>query len=366
MVMKRSGIGVTSALLLVVLAGLVLPPVVLAKQPEATVQDATAILQENVAIAMQGIPLTLMGNAQAIALIPDVFKAGFIVGGRRGHGIVVVRNQDGSWSNPIFLTITGGSIGYQIGLQMTDLILVFQSRKSVDQVLRGQFTLGADAAVAAGPVGRQAAAGTDIQLKAEIYSYSRSKGLFAGVSLDGSMIQIDASANAGYYATPGITPQGILAGQAAQVPAQTAFLKELLGHFAAPAPGTTSWLGEPTTPGAPVMAAAVGPVNLELTRQQLVASAGQLHARLDESWRKYLALPSEFASPDTLPHAEAVAATLKRYEAVSSGAQYAPLQQLPEFQTTQRLLQNYLSGLSNTASRAPQASALPGPVGPAR
>lgn len=362
MATKRSVVGMSQAMLLLVLAGWACPGSASAKPPEAvTVQNAATILQENVEIAMQGIPLTLLGNAQAIALIPDVFKAGFVLGGLRGHGVMVVRNQDGSWSNPIFITITGGSIGYQIGLQMTDLILVFQSRRSVDQVLRGQFTLGANAAVAAGPVGRQAAAGTDIQLKAEIYSYSRSKGLFAGVSLDGSLIQIDGLSNAAYYATPSVTPQGILGGQTAQVPAQLAFLKDILGKLAAPAPGTTSWMGESTMP-----TVAVGPVNLELTRQQLVASAAQLHARLDENWKKYLALPSELASPSTPANAEAIAAAVKRYDAVSSGAPYAPLQQLPEFQTTHRLLRNYLGGISATASRTPQAGTLPAPVDVAR
>lgn len=355
--MKRLAALVGLALLATALA-----PTAAAKPLEmATMQNATRVLQESIAIP-SGIPLGLMSNAQAIAIIPDVLKLGFVIGGRRGHGIVVVRNPDGSWSNPVFITLTGGSIGYQIGVQATDVILVFRSRKSVDGVLSGEFTLGADAAVAAGPVGRQAAAGTDIQLKAEIYSYSRSRGLFLGVSLDGSVIQIDSSSNAAYYAALGITHYDVLAGRVGQSPAEVAFLKDLLGQNAPAGPGAPLQVAPSAAP-APVGAASVGATapGLEQTRQQLVVSAGRLHARLDESWRKYLAIPAGIATPGAALTVESVNETLKRYEAVGQDAQYRALAQMPEYQSTVTLLRSYASTLSATASRQPVGGPLPPP-----
>jgi lipid-binding SYLF domain-containing protein len=345
---------------LVALAVLALASPSLAKPLETTtVQNAARVLQESISLP-SGIPLNLMSDAQAIAIIPDVIKLGFVVGGRRGHGVVVVRGPDGAWSNPVFITLTGGSIGYQIGVQATDVILVFRSRKSVDGVLRGEFTLGADAAVAAGPVGRQAAAGTDIQLQAEIYSYSRSRGLFAGVSLDGSVIQIDSRSNAAFYAAVAIAPYDIIAGRAPNVPAEVVFLKDLLTQHAPVAPGTTIWV-DPNAAPAPVG----GTASLEVTRQQLIASAGQLHSRLDENWRKYLALPDGIATADRPPSVDAVAESLKRYDTISSQSQYRPLTQRPEFQATHGLLRVYLSGLAATASLRPAGSTLPPPPAPA-
>lgn len=124
-----------------------------------------------------------------------------------------MRQPDGSWSAPSFVTLTGGSIGFQAGVQSQDLILVFRSQKGVDSIVHGKFTLGADAAVAAGPVGRSAQASTDEQLRAEIYSYSRSRGLFAGVSLDGAVMTIDHRANQRVYGR-NTTPRAVFEGRA--------------------------------------------------------------------------------------------------------------------------------------------------------
>jgi lipid-binding SYLF domain-containing protein len=120
----------------------------------------------------------------------------------------VVRQPNGCWSSPVFITMTGGSIGWQAGIQSTDVVLVFKTRNSLDRILagKGKFTLGADAAVAAGPVGRQAEAGTDAELKAEIFSYSRSRGLFLGLSVEGAAILVDHEANQGYYRIARIRP----------------------------------------------------------------------------------------------------------------------------------------------------------------
>jgi lipid-binding SYLF domain-containing protein len=165
--------------------------------PATTIRLSSEVLDAIQAISLKCIPPALLADAQGIAVIPNVVKGGFVIGGRFGHGLVLSRNPDGSWDGPAFVTLGGASIGFQAGIQSSDVILVFKTRTSLERVLRGKgkITLGADVAVAAGPVGRQAEAGTDGRLTAEIYSYSRSRGLFAGVSLEGAAIVYDAEAN---------------------------------------------------------------------------------------------------------------------------------------------------------------------------
>lgn len=175
--------------------------------------DASRVLSEILRIPEDSIPSKLLNEAQAIAVIPDVVKAGFVIGGRRGKGLIAVRGTDGTWSNPSFMILTGGSIGFQAGVQSADVILVFRNGRGVDSIVNGKFTLGGDASVAAGPVGRSAQASTDEQLKAEIYSYSRARGLFAGISLDGAVMQIDKKANAAVYGRDA-TSRMILEGRA--------------------------------------------------------------------------------------------------------------------------------------------------------
>ncbi len=200
----------------------------------ARIEDATAVFSDIMRIPDKGMPESLLRNSYAIAIVPNVIKVGFFVGGRRGRGVLLVRTPAGTWSNPSFVTLTGGSLGFQIGAQSTDVVLVFKSHKSVDGIVRGKFTLGADAAVAAGPVGRRGEAATDAQLKAEIYSYSRSRGLFAGVSLEGSAIEIDYEDNDKLYGESGIGPRELFAGRPARVPAPVAALKALLDRHTKP------------------------------------------------------------------------------------------------------------------------------------
>ena len=164
------------------------------------IRTSSDVLETIQSIPLKCIPPTLLANAQGIAIIPNVVKGGFVIGGRLGHGLVLSRNPDGSWGGPAFVTLGGASVGFQAGIQSSDVILVFKTRASLERVLRGKgkITLGADVAVAAGPVGRQAEAATDGRLTAEIYSYSRSRGLFAGVSLEGAAIVYDSEANRVY------------------------------------------------------------------------------------------------------------------------------------------------------------------------
>lgn len=177
---------------------------------ERKAEDSAIVLRELATIPESGIPPKLLEQAYAIAVIPEVLKVGFIFGGRRGEGLLSVRTKGGKWSNPTFITLTGASIGFQIGASSTDLILVFKSRESIDRITSGKITLGADVSIAAGPVGRTAEAKTDIRFEAEAYSYSRTRGLFAGVSAEGASLQIDDTANADFYNDRKIGPHEIL------------------------------------------------------------------------------------------------------------------------------------------------------------
>lgn len=170
---------------------------------------ASEVLTEIMAIPEGGIPDELMERAEAVAVIPHVVKGAFGIGGRYGKGLVSHRDTNGKWSPPSYINIGGGSFGLQIGVEATDLVLVFTGSDGFKGLLDGKVKLGADASVAAGPVGRGAEVGTDVLLKSGVFSYSRSKGLFAGIALDGAVVTIDDSANRKVYGK-NVTAQDIL------------------------------------------------------------------------------------------------------------------------------------------------------------
>ena len=211
---------------------LVTAPSVLASDQEAKMDEVISVLQEIHQIPEQTVPPKLLRDAEGIAIIPAVVKVGVVIGGRYGKGVVSVRKADKSWSNPLFLSVKGGSVGWQIGAQSTDVILVFKTKRSLDGILKGKFTLGADAAVAAGPVGRTASASTDVQLKAEVYSYSRSRGLFAGIALDGAKLSIEEGDNREYYGASYVSAEELAQKGTADAPASTAELLGLLDQYA--------------------------------------------------------------------------------------------------------------------------------------
>jgi lipid-binding SYLF domain-containing protein len=174
---------------------------------------AGTVLEEIMAAGDKAVPRSIMEKAEGIAVFPSLIKGGIVVGGQRGRGILSVRDKKtGGWSSPGFLTITGGSIGAQFGAQAIDLVLVINNQRGLEQLVKNQFKVGADAAVAAGPVGRDASASTDIQMRAQILSYSRSRGLFAGVTLNGSTIRQDRDANERFYGTAYRTAQIVFEG----------------------------------------------------------------------------------------------------------------------------------------------------------
>jgi lipid-binding SYLF domain-containing protein len=185
---------------------------------EGLLLTATEVLQDVQGMPDQRLPDTLLAHAYGIAVIPDVTKIAFFFGGRHGNGVLVVRDTLTSpWSNPVFVSLTGGSWGLQAGAQSSDIILVFTTKGGIEGIAGGKLTLGADASVAAGPVGRQGSAATDVSL-AEIYSYARTRGLFGGIAVDGSVIAIDKSANADLYNKHGVTATEIFSGQAPTPP----------------------------------------------------------------------------------------------------------------------------------------------------
>lgn len=164
------------------------------------VREASEVFAEIMKAPDHAVPTAILEKAQAIAVFPNVIKAAFVFGGERGKGIISVRNRGtNTWSAPAFLTLTAGSWGAQIGGQSADVVLVIMNRRGVEKLMQNEFKIGGQAEASAGPVGRQAAASTDIQMRAQILSYSRTRGLFAGVSLSGASVHEDIDANEAFY-----------------------------------------------------------------------------------------------------------------------------------------------------------------------
>lgn len=212
---------------------LALPFGVAAQSDEAKrVAEATTIIEEMMGAGDKAIPQSILEKAEAIAVFPSLLKGGLIIGGQFGRGIMSARDaKSGTWSAPAFLSITGGSFGAQIGGQAIDLILVVQNRRGLEQLVQNQFKIGADASVAAGPVGRDASASTDIQMRAQILSYSRARGLFAGITVNGSTIRQDRDANERFYGTAFRTGQ-IVFDRLGGAPEPVAAWRDALGKYA--------------------------------------------------------------------------------------------------------------------------------------
>jgi lipid-binding SYLF domain-containing protein len=206
----------------------------------ARAENAASVLNEIMEAPDQGIPEALLKKAYGIAVIPHVVKGAFGIGGRYGKGLVAQRNADGGWGTPLFIEIGGGSFGLQLGVEATDVVMVFTNRDGIQPLLKGKLKIGADASATAGPVGRKAEAGTDILLKSAIYSYSRSKGLFAGIALDGAVIQLDDDANKSVYGKKSVAAdisKGRVSGPAIFV--VQPFLRALQKYAPAELPKTT-------------------------------------------------------------------------------------------------------------------------------
>ena len=239
MMVVSSKIGLLASLVFLIFA----PSTVLAQSKEENrINSAVQVLDEIMRIRETRIPESLLGKAYAVAVIPGVVKVGVGFGGRFGQGALSVRRADNSWSNPSFIKLVGGSWGLQVGISETDLILVFKSKKGVDGITGGKLTLGADASVAAGPVGRTGSAATDFKFDSAVYSYSRSRGLFVGVALEGAAISINDKANAKFYHRDSVDVGEIIYGDITPPQPARDFMTTLAKY--APPPGSAIQYGD--------------------------------------------------------------------------------------------------------------------------
>jgi lipid-binding SYLF domain-containing protein len=248
--MKRIAATCLSVLLAVVL---VLPMQAQAdSRTDQRLQNSQRVFESFVDLTEQSIPTWLLDRAYGVVVVPNVVKAALTIGGRGGKGVMAVRNPDGTWSLPTFVTLGGVNFGFQFGVQSTDVVLVLMSRESVEGIAGGKVTLGADASVAAGPLGRSSAAATDASLS-QVLSYSRNSGLFVGVALDGTVIAIDRGANESAYGISGVLASQILEGRVTNVPpAAQEFTAALTRATKAPASKTAP--AEPAVSPAPAVA----------------------------------------------------------------------------------------------------------------
>lgn len=202
-----------------------------ADAPREQARNAVRVLSEMMDDAPdKSLPADLLRNAKAIAVLPAMIKGGFVFSGSKGEGLISIKTRDGTWSNPNFISMAGAGVGFQVGIQSADVILVFRTDRGVQSIIDGKFTMGANASAAAGPVGRSATAATDGQMKAEIYTYSRAKGLFAGIALDGTHFSIDDDSNEEIYG-PGITARRIFEGGVTNVPSEVVDFRDKLEEY---------------------------------------------------------------------------------------------------------------------------------------
>ncbi len=175
-----------------------------------SITDALDAYTAFAAVPEKEVTMAMARDAYAVAVIPGTRRLGFVVGVQSGRGVMLARGADGQWGSPLFIRLSGASVGLQAGIQSADLVLFFRTKQSVEAILDGAFTVGVDVGVSAGSLGRQAGAQTDADMRAEIYSYSRTRGLFAGVSVNGATISVDEAACAAYYGRAGLSPRDIL------------------------------------------------------------------------------------------------------------------------------------------------------------
>jgi lipid-binding SYLF domain-containing protein len=333
---------------------------------EMVVVNATTVFAQAMVMPQNEIPRSLLANAQAVVIVPSMVRGAFVVGVQHGRGVLVMRDAQGGWQPPRMVQITGGSFGYQIGVQATDLVLVLRTPQSVANLLRGTLKVGVDASAAAGPIGRQTSAATDLQLQAEILSYSRARGAFVGVAIDGSVISLDPAAEAMYYQVPGAVPASalqllqVLTAYSVVMPAAVIQAPPAVAAASPPQPAIASAIPaqQPAAGGWVTAGQRTGNTgNPEVARQQVDRASRQLSANLDENWKRYLALPPEMYTPNQVPNPQVVQQAVARYEDVSRRPEYAALYTRPEFQETLRSLREL--GDVRTASHT--SPALPPP-----
>jgi lipid-binding SYLF domain-containing protein len=306
--------------------------------------EAAVVLQELTTGNAERIPERLLAEASAIAIVPHYMRGAFVIGVSGGRGVMVTRDASGSWLAPEFITIGGGSLGWQVGVQATDLVLIFRTPRSLSDLRQGKLTLGADASVAAGPLGRYASASTDARMQAEILTYSRSRGLFAGVSLTGASLQPDVRATQSFYQVaqggPGVVPASAQALVNELVRYSSAANKPSVGPTQTPASNPPSALGQ-IPPGS---------ASIDQRVMQVAQAIVSLQSKVDSQWKQYLELPPAWFEGQVIT-SEEVHQVLIRYERVETNPQFSALRSQPEFQTILKALRDLASHLSSGQSR---------------
>ncbi len=229
--MAKTSISLVTGALLLALAGPLGAGQLFGRPHElGTVEASIEVVQSFSSMPLKSIPAALLHDAHGVAIFPHIVKAGLVVDRRFGKGVVLLRQPDGTWSDPVFVTLEGTGVGLQAGVESTDLILVFKNPLSLDRILKGKgkLTLGTDASIAAGPIGREFEQATDGRFKADVFSYSRSRGLFVGLSLDGARVNVDTLANEGFYGMRGCRPEDVLAHRCPQIPAAETLKVEMI------------------------------------------------------------------------------------------------------------------------------------------
>ena len=307
------------------------------------VTEAGVVLQELSKVGDQQIPARILAEAYGIAIVPHYMRGAFVIGVSGGRGVLMTRDPNGNWRAPEFITIGGGSFGWQAGVQAVDLVLIFRTPQSLQNIRQGKLTLGVDASAAAGPVGRYTSAATDARLQAEILTYSRSRGLFAGVSLGGSGLKLDVPATQQFYQ---MTPSG-----GGVVPPSAAALVDELTRFANP---PTKPIVAPAGPdfgtGLPTVNPQPGQAPSAMRVQALSNAVGALQSRVDDQWKAYLGPPAEWLAGRQPTDAE-VHSMLIRYERVETNAQFAALRGLPEFQLAMKELRTLAEEINRTSGQ---------------
>ena len=323
------------------------------------IRSASTVFNETLQTAGRRIPANLLANSHGVAIVPNVIKGGFVVGARHGRGLLFIRDANGAWRAPVFISLTGGNIGWQVGLQSSDLILVFKTPRSIEGVLGGKLTIGADIAAAAGPAGREAAAATDQSLRAEIYTYSRSRGLFAGVSIDGSVLKMDPAATASYYRQTRQNPAGTVPEPALQLTQQIANFAEGAQGKPDTIPPKSNQLqansldasGLKQPPTNQLMDLGTPRVDSkDFIRRQLASKTPQLLNVLDKQWREYLSLPPSFLNEGTHPTSDELKPVIAKYKQVASDQRYQRLNSREDFQSIVALLDEYLIAIDAASS----------------
>jgi lipid-binding SYLF domain-containing protein len=234
---EREAMSRRISLTAVVVLTIIAAQVCAADHPMKTLEGVTVVTEAFIARG-DTFPPSLLCEAKGVAIIPHVVKAGALVDGRFGRGVVLVHQPDGSWSQPVFITLKGIGVGVEAGVEATDIVLVFKSQRSLDRIItgQGQLKLGSDASIAIGPVGKETEKVTEKRRKAEIYCYSHSKGLFAGLSLEGDRLHVDTQANEAFYHIYDGRAVDVLAIQGPSPIAAVEEVRHQLGQVCAPPP----------------------------------------------------------------------------------------------------------------------------------